>query len=466
MPRENSKPALSLQGALQPQNIEAEKAVLGALLMDEDARDDLIQALQDKDFFAPAHRLIFATAKDLLVRGIQVDLVTVSDELGKQGGADRPGLPDYLKIAWPAYQKAGGSAYLAELTANLPGISVALHYASIVREKSELRHLLHITLKTQESVLQEGEVDKALDLAESELSKLRDRRLRGNRHKISDIIESVVGEYDKRMLGTSESAGLHVHYSDLMNFLGGFRSGEMIIIAARPSVGKTTFALNLLYDFSLMQNLPAILFSLEMGREQIGNNLVCRDADLDSHVWMNKTRSLDAAQKTRLTQAFDRLSKTPLWIDDDSGLTPSMMHAKLRRYQRENGLRIAFIDYLQLMYPDVRRQNREEEMREISRSIKGVARDLKIPVVALAQLNRQVEARGGKKPAMSDLRESGSLEQDADLILLLHRPDSYETTDRPGEVDVIVAKNRNGPTGTATLFYTREKCRFENFSRG
>lgn len=419
--------------------------MLGAVLLDQDARDLVLEKLQADDFYGESNRMIFNGALELATAGQQVDSITISDWLEKHGELD----------------KCGGAAYLAELLSNIPGASVAEHYAEILLEKSGLRRLLQATMRIQQSIFESGEMKEALETAETAITEISEKRIKNNRTALTDIIDEVVKDYSDRRLGKEDSR-LPCDYPDLQKLLGGFRGGEMIILAARPSMGKTTFALNLMYDLCVMHRKPVVFFSLEMGAKQIGNNLVCRDSGIDSHIWQNQTQNLKREEMAILDKTFARLAKAPLHIDDDPWLTPGSLHAKLRRYKKDKNIQAVFIDYLQLMNaPDHQsRDGRNNEITHISRMVKGIAREMELPIIALAQLNRGLEGRSNKRPAMSDLRDSGSIEQDADVIMLLHRADAYNENDRPGEADVNVAKHRNGPTGNVVLNYIKNRCLF------
>ncbi len=432
-----------------PQNLDAEKAILGAILLNTDAAvlNETLEHLHSEDFYVEAHRSIFQAIRDTAQANVAVDAISVSDRLDKNG----------------KLEESGGMLYLGDLTSNAPSVAVSDHYRKIVKEKSQLRSLLHASVKIQKSIYETGEIDTALSVAESAVNQVAESRVAANDTSIKEIMVSVMEDFEQRKLGYNESKGHAIPYEDLGGRLGGLRNGEMIVLAARPSMGKTTFALNLIHDLGVNQQIPTLFFSLEMDQKRIVNNMVCLDSEIDSATWMNHTRNLDTRDHEKLMDSFARLESAPIFIDDEPSLTPTTLMAKLRRYKKENDLQACFIDYLQLMSsPEYTREGRTAEISHISRSIKAIARDLKIPIIALAQLNRAVEQRSEKRPVMSDLKESGSIEQDADAVLLLHRPDYYDPNDRPGQTDVILAKNRNGPTGISSLYYAREKCLFSN----
>lgn len=440
-------PAVMPKNIAPPYHLEAEKAVLGAMLSGDETLDSLLLELSAEDFYGEANMAIFTACQELATSGMRVDSIVLSDHLQKKG----------------ELEKSGGMSYLAELASELPTLAGVNHYVSIVKEKSRLRKLLQATFDIQMEIAQSGEFSSAVEVAEKMISGISEAQTEGKKNKVSDFMQEIVEDYERRMAGEAGATGLGCHFDDLMWILGGFRPGELIVIAARPSVGKTTFALNLIHDFAVHQKQPVALFSLEMGQKEIGNNLICMDASIDSDLWRNKTRSLEENDRRRLGQTFDQLSKAPILIDDEAYLTPAILHAKLRRYLREHKIKAAFVDYMQQMSsPEYSKENRAQEISHISRSLKRLAREFSIPIIAMAQLNRAVEGRSDKKPHLADLRESGSIEQDADVVMLLHPMEEYDINERSVDIDVIVAKHRNGKRGTAKLHFERHMFRFEN----
>ncbi|MBF0244378.1 MAG: replicative DNA helicase [Planctomycetes bacterium] len=433
-----------------PQHVEAEKAVLGAMMIHENIYDESLVTLKPEDFFLPAHQKIYRAIQTLTSEGIPSDQLSVENQLGK------------LK----ELEGVGGSDYLFLLTSTIPSQSGVGHYSRIIKEKSRLRRLIAATHEIRESATMKEDFMASMELAEARLTSLSDESVRKSSEKIDNIMQKVVSGYESRSRGDNSSLGIQTHFHDLGRIVGGFRPDELIIIAARPSMGKTTFALNLMTDFA-MRGVPCMLFSLETPKEQLVSNMVCSRALIDGNVWKNRTKDLKPEEISRLKRCFGDLAEAPIFIDDDPVLTPVVLRTKLRRYHREQHLGAVFIDYLQLMSaPEISsREGRTQEISHISRSVKALARDLKIPIFALAQLSRGVEHRVGNKPKMADLRESGSIEQDADLIMLLFRPEYYDEKERPGEADVIIAKHRNGPTGTTSLRFLSNMMRFENMAK-
>ncbi|MBF0197883.1 MAG: replicative DNA helicase [Planctomycetes bacterium] len=436
-------------GRTPPNHLEAERAVLGAMMLSEDCLHDVLEILMPDDFYAPVNRKIFEIMKSLAPLGQPVDNVLVYEAFLKKGSAE----------------EIGGAVYLSELTEDVPTLSNATYYAKIVKEKGLLRRLLELTMEVQEKVFDQ-DAEMAFEVAESQLTKLAESRVTQNSADIGSLMEKAFSDFNSRLAGEDESKGLTCQYPALIKLLNGFRGGEMLIVAARPSMGKTSFTLNLMLDMAVRQQAPAVLFSLEMGAVQIANNMICMESCTDGNFWRNPSAAISGQEADRIQNAMDRIGRSGLIIDDESVLTPTILRSKLRRYVREHKIAIVFIDYLQLMTaPEVgSREGRTQEMSHISRTLKAISRELDVPIVALAQLNRAVESRAGNKPKMADLRESGSIEQDADAIMLIHRPDYYNEEERPGEADIILAKNRNGATGTVPLSFVKNMMRFETLN--
>jgi replicative DNA helicase len=440
-----------LEGNSPPSHIEAEKAILGAMMLNSDCYYEMLEALKKEHFYSNAHREIFQVMEELSAEGKPVDHILVYNEFQKKGTSGN----------------VGGAVYIAGLTQNVPTLSSLSHYADIVKSKSHLRNLLKLSKDIQEKIFASENGDEVFNFAEGGLTELGENRVKSNSNDIKSLMDMALANFNSRLDGNNENKGLTSKYHNLMRMLNGFRAEEMLVIAARPSMGKTSFALNLMLDFAIHQQAPAVLFSLEMGSLQIANNMLCIEASMDGKFWQNPDAAISDRDSERINRAYERISESNIIIDDDPQLTPNTLRTKLRRYKKEFGVRVAFIDYLQLMEAPGhggRDGNRTQEMTYISRSIKSIAREQKLPVIALAQLNRSVESRQGNKPRMSDLRESGGIEQDADAVMLIHRPDYYNKEERPGEADIILAKNRNGETGDAAMMFIRNMMRFENLS--
>ncbi len=439
-----------LEGNSPPNHIDAEKAVLGAMMLDEERLHEMLELLETEHFYAPSHRKIFEVMKELSPLGKRIDHLLVYAEFKKNGNV----------------AEVGGASYIAGLTQNVPTLANASHYAVIIKEKSYLRMLLNLTMKIQNQVFTSENADEVYELAESNLMKLSEKRIKKNSNDIASLMEQAMVNFNDRIDGNNQNKGLTCKYWSLMKMLNGFRGGEMLVIAARPSMGKTSFALNLILEFAIRQDAPAAFFSLEMGALQIANNMLCIESSTDGNFWNNPDAAISEGDTERISRGIERIAGAKIIIDDDSFLSPQILRSKLRRYIKEHGVKVVLIDYLQLMSaPEIgSRDGRTQEMSHISRTLKSISREMDIPVIALAQLNRGVESRQGNKPRMSDLRESGSIEQDADAVMLIHRPDYYNPDEKPGEAEVILAKNRNGETGTAPFMFIRNMMRFENLS--
>jgi len=448
---------LQLAGRVRPHNKEAERAVLGAMMISEDAYHEILELLRFEHFYSPSHQIIFQALTSLSGTGKPVDSVTVLEALNQK---------DKLK-------EIGGASYLAELTMEIPSITHVGHYGKIVKEKYQLRLLAQTALEICDHAFSGGDVDHAYQLAEAKLTSLSDERINKVAGPFSELLENALTSFEERRSGNLEDMGIAPPWPALARMIHGFRGGEMIVIAARPSMGKTSFSLNLIIDFCLQQKFAAAMFSLEMTAQQIVDNILCIDAQMDGNKWRKPSAAIDPKEIARISNSVQRLSQTTVYIDDDPVLTPMILRSKVRRMKREHDIQAIFIDYLQLMNDDQRNLNRNDgrtqEMSNISRQLKAIAKEFDLPIFALAQLNRGVETRPDKVPRMSDLRESGSIEQDADVVILLNRPEYYSVDKnnptRPGEADIIVAKNRHGDVGTAEMRFIKNMMTFTEKDR-
>lgn len=449
---EPSKNEDLFQGRIPPHSLESERAVLGAMMLDENAYHDVMELIDASKFYAPAHRKIFGAMKSLGPMGKPVDMVLVMEAMKSDG----------------SLESIGGVTYLSDLLEDVPSIKNVAHYAKIVAEKFHLRELVRTTMGVTESIFSGSTADDAYEEAERSLGELSDQRLNSETADFQDLLADALSGFHERLAGSKEDMGLATPWPALSKFIHGFRPGEMVVIAARPSMGKTSFALNLMIDMAVQQQAPLLMFSLEMTSLQLANNMLCIDAEMDGNKWRKPTEAIDEKESARITNSVARLSETTIVIDDDPVLKPTILRSKARRMKREVGLGAIFIDYLQLMNDDAgnlsRNDGRTQEMANISRQLKAIAKDLEVPIFALAQLNRGVESRTEKVPRMSDLRESGSIEQDADVVVLLNRPEYYSTDKnnpvRPGEADIIIAKNRHGDVGTAEMMFIKSRMTF------
>jgi len=444
---------------LPPYDIDAEMGVLGSMLLDNDAIAHVVQALRPECFYKEAHRLLFETILHCYQEYNTVDLVILRDELKK--------LPSMSPGTQTALEQVGGAAYLMELEEAVPTAANVDYYAGIVKEKAVRRMLIETTTAIQRQAYEDsGEIGQLLDTAEKQMFELRDMRSVRPVQKVGDTLKLLIEHFDRREKEGLRGAltGVPTGFADLDELTGGLQPGEFVIIAARPSVGKTSLLLNMLHHISVVERAPSVLYSLEMNANQIVSNFLCihnridgtrlRRVDLDDQQWQD------------LSYALDEFAEAPLYVDDTTGINILELRARARRMQERHGISLLAVDYLQLMEPTTtssRNRTREQEVGEISRGLKGLARELNIPVVAAAQLNRSVEARLDHKPRLADLRESGSMEQDADVVVLLHREmvSAQERRSAADLVELIVAKQRNGPQGLVRLTFFPNFVRFE-----
>ena len=427
-----------------PQDMAAEQSVLGAMLISKDAIAEAVEVVRGTDYYRPAHETIHDVIVELYGRSEPVDMITVASELQKRG----------------ELQRIGGAPYLHTLSANVPIAANAGYYAEIVREKAILRRLVDAgTRIVQMGYAGEGEVDDIVDTAQAEVFKIADKRSAEDYVPLSDIMDGVLDEIEA--IGNREAGlyGVPTGFADLDELTNGLHSGQMIIIAARPAMGKSTVALDFCRAASIHNNLTSAFFSLEMTRSEITMRLLSAEAKVPLNHIRNGQMSDDDWNK--LARKMGEVSSAPMFIDDSPNMTMMEIRAKARRLKQRHDLKLMVIDYLQLMSSGKKVESRQLEVSEFSRQIKLLAKELEIPIIALSQLNRGPEQRGDKRPMMSDLRESGSIEQDADMVILLHREDVYEKeSTRPGEADLIVAKHRNGPTRDITVAFQGHYSRF------
>ncbi len=427
-----------------PQDMAAEQSVLGAMLISKDAIADVTESLRGADFYRPSHETIHDAIIDLYGRSEPVDMVTVAAELTKRG----------------ELQRVGGAPYLHTLSQNVPIAANAGYYADIVREKAVLRRLVDAgTRIVQIGYAGEGDVDDIVDEAQAEVYKITEKRSGEDYAPLSEIMAGVLDEIEA--IGNREAGlyGVPTGFADLDELTNGLHAGQMIIVAARPGAGKSTLALDLCRAASINNNLATAFFSLEMTRSEITMRLLSAEAKVPLNHIRNGNMTDDDWGK--LARKMGEVSSAPMFIDDSPNMTMMEIRAKARRLKQRHDLKLMVIDYMQLMTSGKKVESRQLEVSEFSRQIKLLAKELGIPIIALSQLNRGPEQRSDKRPMLSDLRESGSLEQDADMVILLHREDMYEReSTRPGEADLIVAKHRNGPTREITVAFQGHYSRF------
>jgi len=432
-----------------PQDIAAEQSVIGAMLLSKDAIADVVESLREGDFYRPAHQLIYAAILDLYGRGEPADAVTVSAELTRIGELGR----------------VGGAPYLHTLVASVPTAANAGYYARIVSERAILRRLVEAgTRIVQMGYAGDGDVDMIVDRAQAAVYDLTDQRTSEDYLSLAEIMPGTLEEIDAIASRGGVMAGVPTGFADLDTLTNGFHPGQMIIIAARPAIGKSTVGLDLARSASIRHGLTSAIFSLEMSRNEIAMRLLSAEASIAlNHL---RAGTMSDADWQKLARKMSAVSEAPLFIDDSPNMTMMEIRAKCRRLKQRHDLRLVIIDYLQLMSSGKKVESRQQEVSEFSRSLKLLAKELQVPVVAISQLNRGPEMRTDKRPMMSDLRESGSLEQDADMVILLHREDAYEReSPRAGEADFIVAKHRNGPTSTITVAFQGHYSRFVDMAQ-
>ncbi len=431
-----------------PQNTEAERSILGAILLDNNALNATLEKLKPEDFFHDHHRRIYQQMIALGEMQQAIDLVTLTDQLHRSG----------------ELESSGGPAYIAQLMDGVPHVTNVEHYARIVKEKSLLRGLIHATHAIQQQALEaEEDADAILDRAESQIFQLAEDRVRSGLVGLHDVVTGSRERISHIYEGGHRITGLSTGYDLLDNLTSGLQASELIILAARPSMGKTAFALNIAENVAVRGKKPVAIFSLEMSKESLLLRLLSADAKIDSHKF--RTGHLNKEDKGRIWPSLTHLSESPLWIDDAGSATVVEMGAKLRRLKRDKGLSLAIVDYLQLVSARGRFGNRNEEVSSITRGLKGLAKELKVPVLVLSQLTRAPE-REDREPRLADLRESGAIEQDADVVMFIHRPNFYKkkedvTAEERGETDLIIAKQRNGPTDNIRFIFQGSFTRFE-----
>ena len=429
-----------------PQDVLAEQSVLGGMLLSKDAISEVVEILRERDFYRPAHELIYDAILDLYSRGEPADPVTVAAELTKRGDLTR----------------AGGAPYLHTLISSVPTAANASYYAKIIRERAIMRRLVEAGTKiVQLGYTVEGEVDEAVNQAQAEVHAVTERRAAEDYIQLSELLPAAFDEIEKISSGVV-GEGVKTGFKDLDALTHGFHPGNMIVLAARPAVGKSTLGLDIARYASIHKGDTSVIFSLEMSRSEITMRMLSAEA----RVPLNNIRSgaLSDDEWARMARRMGEISEAPLFIDDSPNLSLMEIRAKARRLKQRHNLKLIVIDYLQLMTSGKRVENRQQEVSEFSRQLKLLAKELNVPVVAISQLNRSPEQRSDKKPMLSDLRESGSIEQDADVVILLHRDDLYDQQARSGEADLIVAKHRNGPTRTITVSAQLHFARFTDMA--
>lgn len=438
-------------GRVPPQNIEAEQSVLGSLLLDKDAIIKVADILTSQDFYRDDHAIIYNVILTLFEKRSPIDLVTLTDYLEKE----------------KKLEKVGGASYLTTLVNSVPSAAHVKHYAEIVHNKATLRRLI----SAASNIIQLGyketeEVDGVLDKAESELFGVSQKFLRQYFTPVKSILTETFDRIDELHKKKGKLRGVPTGFRDLDNILAGLQGSDLVILAARPAIGKTALAINIAQYAAVKEKIPVGIFSLEQSKEQLVDRLICGEAGVDG--WKLRTGNLSDEDFPKIGHAMGVLSEAPLYIDDSPVLNIMEIRTKARRLQTEHNLGLIVVDYLQLMQGRQlsRDFNRVQEISDISRGLKSLARELKVPVLALSQLSRAVENRPGHIPQLADLRESGSIEQDADVVMFLYREDYYDPeTDRKNIADLFIKKHRNGPTGQIELYFIPEQTRFRSVEK-
>ena len=432
-----------------PHDIPAEQCVLGGMMLSKDAISDVLEVISATDHYRPAHQLVHETILDLYGRGEPADVIMVAAELTKRG--------DIAKV--------GGAPYLHTLIASVPTAANAGYYARIVRERSILRRLVEVgTRIVQLGYAGDADADELVDRAQAEVYAVTERRAADDYLPLSEIMPDALVEIEAIGSRGGNMSGVPTGFADLDSLTNGLHPGQMIVVAARPAIGKSTLALDFARAASIKAGMASVIFSLEMSRNEITMRLLSAEARVALHSM--RTGQMSEDDWTRLARRMSEVAHAPMFIDDSPNMSMMEIRAKCRRLKQQHDLRLVIIDYLQLMSSPKRVESRQQEVSELSRSLKLLAKELNVPVIAVAQLNRGPEQRTDKRPMLSDLRESGSIEQDADVVILLHREDAYEReSPRAGEADFIVAKHRNGPTTTVTVAFQGHYSRFVDMAR-
>lgn len=431
---------------IAPHSIEAEESVLGSILLDNDSMNLALERIDPEHFYKSSHKYIYEAMKKLCDASQPIDIITLSHELKSKDLLDQ----------------CGGMDYVSHLSSLVPSSGNIAYYAKVVKDMALRRKLIHESSSIINDAFNTGEeIGEFLDSVEQKILKISDDRIGSTFSKVGDIVQSSISNIEKMYDQKDPITGVNTGFEKVNQLTAGLQGSDLIILAARPAMGKTSLALTMAQNVGIQEKLPVAVFSLEMSKEQLVLRMLCSEARVDN----SKVRTGHLAERDfpRLVDAASKIAEAPIYIDDTPALTVTAMRAKARRLSRDTKLSMIIVDYLQLMRSPFYAKSREQEIADISRSLKALAKELNIPVVALAQLNRSVESRVDKRPMMSDLRESGAIEQDADLISFIYRDEVYnpETVDK-GVAELILAKHRSGPTGTVRLAFSPEHTRFDN----
>jgi replicative DNA helicase len=437
-----------LNEKIPPQNLEAESAVLGSMMIDEEAIAIAVENLDEEVFYQDSHKKVFAAIVDLYNSNKPVDLITLTNELKKREMLDA----------------VGGVSFLTGLANSVPTAANVSHYVNIVREKRILRNLISNSTKIVSRCYEsDGNINEVIDDAERMIFEVSNKRMSGSYLHLKEIIKDSIETIDRLYQRKAHVTGVPTGYIEFDNKTAGLQSSDLIIVAGRPSMGKSAFALGIAEYAGVVEKIPLAIFSLEMSKEQLVQRMLCAHARVDAH--KVRTGYLATSDWPRLTAAAGKLSEAPIFIDDTPAVSAMEIRAKARRLKSHHDIKLIIVDYLQLMRGSGNTESRQQEISDISRSLKALARELDIPLIAISQLSRAVESRTDHRPQLSDLRESGAIEQDADVVALLLREEYYNPNAEKGVAEVIIAKQRNGPVGTLKLSFINEYTRFENLAR-
>lgn len=433
---------------IPPYSIEAEMSVLGAMLLDENALFKGMEFLKPDDFYLENHRAIFKVLSELFFQKKKVDVLTIKDELLKR----------------ELLEKVGGASYLATLVDSVISPALIDQHIQLVLEKSIYRNVIQVVTQILEQAYREElPADELLDVAEHRILEIREKRIKSPFIPVEKVISNVFESIVELMEHKRTVTGIPSGFTDLDRMTSGFQKGDLVILASRPSMGKTSFALNILRYLAVERSIPVAIFSLEMSKEQLVQRLLCMEARFDAQ----KVRKgmISSREMPKLTAAADRLKRAPIYIDDTPAIDLLELRAKARRIRKDAGVEFIVVDYLQLVKGPKESENRQQEISAISRSLKALAKELNIPIMAVSQLSRAVEQRADKRPQLSDLRESGAIEQDADTVIFIYRPELYEPApEEEGIAEIIIGKQRNGPVGKVKLAFIKQYMRFEDLA--
>ncbi|PIS38697.1 MAG: replicative DNA helicase [Candidatus Nealsonbacteria bacterium CG08_land_8_20_14_0_20_43_11] len=449
----NNLPNAEIKEKLPPQNLEAERSLLGCLLLDNDAIIKVVDFFQPRDFYKRIHQEIYKAMVEIFEKNDPIDLLSVSARLKEK----------------ELLEEIGGNSYLTDLVNSVPTSTHALSYAKIVQRKRILRDLIDISEEIREMGYNESEdIDVLLDRAERKIFSIAQKSLTQAFQAVKDMLADAFERIDSLYKHKGAARGVPTGFTDLDNLLAGFQRSDLIVLAARPSIGKSALALNIAANIATQQKVPVGIFSLEMSNDQIVDRFIAAEANMD--LWRLRTGKLSAEGEdndfSRIQAALGVLSEAPIYIDDAATINILQMRAMARRLQAEKGLGLLVVDYLQLMEPRNPMVTMVQQMTEISRSLKGLAKELNVPVLAISQLSRAVEQRVPQIPRLSDLRETGAIEQDADVVIFIYREDRYQPdTSRKNIADIIVAKHRNGPVGNVELYFDEKSVCFKNLEK-